>query len=156
MSGTLRLAFAVGAIAVSFLAPAALRAQASPSAAPVAAAADSLAYPRQFVNWVLSTQGDSAFAHAGPMLRESMNSAEAINAMAGRIAVRFGEVQGTNAEVQFDEGPLKVYIVAMRFSQAPEPGAWVVAYSPSTKVVERASFGPLSNVKSRYPQAKLP
>jgi hypothetical protein len=44
----------------------------------------------------------------------------------------------------------------MRFSQAPEAGAWVVAYTPSTRVVERASFGPLSRVKSHYPQAKLP
>lgn len=155
MSGTLRLVIAAGALVWLPLAPAALRAQASPATAP-GAAADSLAYPRQFVGWVLSTQGDSAFAHAGPALRESMKSAEAINAMAGRIAARFGEAQGTDAEVQFDEGPLKVYIVAMRFSQAPEPGAWVVVYSPSTKVVERASFGSLSNVKQRYPQAKLP
>ena len=44
----------------------------------------------------------------------------------------------------------------VRFDKAPEPGAWVVAYSPSTKVVERSSFGPLSRVKERYPQAKLP
>jgi hypothetical protein len=154
MSGTLRLALA-GALVSSLLAPAALRAQAAPAAAP-SAAADSLAYPRQFVSWVLTTQGDSAFAHAGQMLRESMKSGDAINAMAGRIAVRFGDVKATEAEVQFDEGPLKVYIVAMRFSQAPEPGAWVVAYSPVTKIVERASFGPLSNVKQRYPMAKLP
>ena len=155
MSGTLRPLVAAGAFAALLLAPATLRAQAPAAAAP-AAAADSLAYPRQFVNWVLTTQGDSAFAHAGPMLRESMKSAEAINAMAGRIAARFGDAQGTEAEVQFDEGPLKVYIVAMRYAQAPEPGAWVVVYSPSTKVVERASFGPLSRVKTNYPQAKLP
>jgi hypothetical protein len=32
----------------------------------------------------------------------------------------------------------------------------VVVYSPDTKVIERASFGSLANVKSRYPQAKLP
>jgi hypothetical protein len=32
----------------------------------------------------------------------------------------------------------------------------VVVYSPETKVVERASFGALANVKTRYPQAKLP
>jgi hypothetical protein len=155
MSRTVRPLVAAGAFAALLLAPAALHAQASPTAA-AATAADSLAYPRQFVQWVLTTQGDSAFAHSGPTLRESMKSAEAINSMAGRIATRFGEVQGTEAEVQFDEGPLKVYIVAMRFAQAPEPGAWVVVYSPSTKIVERASFGPLSNVKQRYPQAKLP
>jgi hypothetical protein len=155
MSGTLRLVLATGAFASLPLAPATVRAQA-PAPAPLAVAADSLAYPRQFVSWVFSTQGDSAFAHAGPALRESMKSPDAINAMAGRIAVRFGEAQGTDAEVQFDEGPLKVYIAVMRFSQAPQPGAWVVAYSPSTKVVERASFGSLSSVKSRYPQAKLP
>ena len=58
--------------------------------------------------------------------------------------------------MQFDEGALKVYIAAMRFAQAPEPGAWVVVYAPGTKVVERASFSSLANVKSRYPQAKLP
>ena len=44
----------------------------------------------------------------------------------------------------------------MQFAQGPEPGAWVVAYSPSTKVAERASFTSLTNVKNRYPQAKLP
>jgi hypothetical protein len=32
----------------------------------------------------------------------------------------------------------------------------MVAYSPSTKVVERASFSALSNVTGRDPQAKLP
>jgi hypothetical protein len=154
MSGLLRLAIAAGAFAALPLTPATLRAQATPAAAP-SVAADSLAYPRQFVKWVFSTQGDSAFAHAGPSLRASMKSAESINQMAGRIAVRFGETTGTDNEVQFDEGELKVYIAVMRFSQALEPGAWVVVYSPSTKVVERASFGPLSRVKSNYPQAKL-
>ena len=151
MSGTLRRLAAAGALAALPLAPAAVRAQ-----APVGAAADSLGYPRQFVKWVMSTQGDSAFAHAGPALRENMKSAEGVNAMASRIATRFGDAQGTDAEVQFDEGPLKVYIVSMRFAQAPEPAAWVVVYSPATKVVERASFGPLSSVKGRYPMAKLP
>ena len=79
-----------------------------------------------------------------------------VNAMAGRIMARFGEAKGTDAEVQFDEGALKVYIAVMRFDKAPEPGAWVVAYSPSTKIVERSSFSPLSRVKEHYPQAKLP
>jgi hypothetical protein len=155
MSGTLRLLLAAGVFASFPLAPAAVRAQASPATAQ-GVAADSLAYPRQFVKWVFSTQGDSAFAHAGPALRESMKSPESINAMAGRIAARFGEVMGTDTEVQFDDGALKVYIAVMRFTLAPEPAAWVVAYSPSTKVIERASFGPLSSAKNRYPQAKLP
>jgi hypothetical protein len=157
MFRTPRFVLAAGAFAALTLAPATARAQASATAsAAVGAAADSLAYPRQFVSWVFTAHGDSAFAHAGPMLRESMKSAEGVNAMAGRIAARFGEAKGTDAEVQFDEGPLKVYIAVMRFEQAPEPGAWVVVYSPATTVVERASFGPLSNVKTRYPQAKLP
>jgi hypothetical protein len=155
MSGSLRLAVVTGAIVSLLLAPAALRAQATPATAQTAAA-DSLAYPRQFVKWVFTTQGDSAFAHAGPELREGMKSADGVNALAGRILSRFGEAQGTDAEVQFDEGALKVYIVVMRFSLAPQPGAWVIAYSPSTKVVERASFSPLANVKKNYPQAKLP
>jgi hypothetical protein len=85
-----------------------------------------------------------------------MKSAEEVNAMASRISTRFGEAQGTDAEAQFDEGALKVYIVVMRFAQAPEPAAWVVAYVPGTKVVERAAFTSLTNVKTRYPQAKLP
>jgi hypothetical protein len=158
MSRALRLAVAAGLLAASPLAPATLRAQASPAAAPAAqdAAGDSLAFPRQFVKWVFASQGDSAFAHAGPQLRESMRSAEAVSEMAPRLQARFGDVQATDAEVQFDEGPLKVYIVVMRFSSAPEPGAWVVAYAPDTKVVERASFTSLTNVKNRYPQAKLP
>ena len=154
MFRALRVVLAAGAVAASSLVPGALRAQTS--AATTSAASDSLAYPRQFVNWVFSAQGDSAFAHAGPALRESMKSPDAINGMAGRIAARFGEAKGTDAEVQYDEGPLKVYIAVMRFAQAPEPGAWVVVYSPSTKVVERSSFGPLSSVKKRYPDAKLP
>ncbi|MDF1503915.1 hypothetical protein [Roseisolibacter sp. H3M3-2] len=147
-----RAVVAARAAALLALAPAALREE----AAAAALAADSLAFPRQFVQWVLTSQGDSAFAHAGPQLRESMKSAQGVNDMAGRVAARFGAVQGTDAEVQFDEGPLKVYITALRFATAPEPGAWVVVYSPATRVVERASFGPLSNIRQRYPQAKLP
>ena len=161
MAGTLRLALAAGALAALPLAPAAVRAQAAPAAASTIAVSkdavvDSLAFPRQFVNWIFTTKGDSAFAHAGPQLRASMQSAEAVNEMSGRVATRFGEMQGTDAEVQFAEGELKVYIAVMRFALAPEPAAWVVAYSPTTKVVERSSFGPLSSVKSRYPNAKLP
>jgi hypothetical protein len=154
MTKTLRLVAAAGTFAVLALAPATVRAQSSSAAQ--STGADSLAFPRQFVKWVFNTQGDSAFAHAGPALRESMKSPESVNEMAGRIATRFGEVQGTDAEVQFDEGPLKVYIVVMRLAQAPTPGAWTVVYSPSTKVVERSSFSPLASVKSHYPQAKLP
>jgi hypothetical protein len=153
MSGIIRLMLAAGAIAVLPIAPAALHAQ-SPAAP--SATADSLAYPRQFVKWVFTSRGDSAFAHAGEKLRESMKSAESVNEMAGRIAARFGEVQGTDAEVQFAEGDMKVYIAVLRLAQAPEPGAWTVVYSPTTKVVERASFSPLSRVKEHYPQAKLP
>ena len=134
-------------------APAALHAQSAPAAP---AAADSLAFPRQFVKWVFEAQGDSAYAHAGTELRTSMQSAEAVSGMAARMRARFGERQGTDAEVQFDEGALKVYLVVMRFAQAPEPGGWIVAYSPTTKMVERAAFLPLSAMKSRYPQAKLP
>jgi hypothetical protein len=155
MSGSLRIVLATAALAALPLAPAALRAQA-PAPAAQGATVDSLAFPRQFVKWVFGAQGDSAFAHAGPVLRESMGSADAVNGMAGRVIARFGELQGTDAEVQFDDGELKIYIVAMRFAQAPERGAWAVAYSPRTQVVERASFGPLSRVKELYPQAKLP
>lgn len=154
MPGTLRVLVA-SAFAALFLAPAALRAQASRATAE-GAAADSLAFPRQFVKWVFAKQGDSAYAHAGPQLRESMKSAEGVNEMASRIATRFGELKSTDAEVQFDDGALKVYIAVMTFAQAPEQAAWVVGYSPSTKVVERAGFSSLTNVKSRYPQAKLP
>jgi hypothetical protein len=155
MPRILHLALAAGALSSLALAPAALRAQASPTPA-AGSATDSLAYPRQFVKWVFAGQGDSVFAHAAPSLQQSMRSAAEVSAMPTRILTRFGENKGTTAEVQFDEGPLKVYIVAMTFALAPEPAAWVVAYSPSTKVIERASFGPLSNVKAKYPQAKLP
>lgn len=156
MSRAIRLALAAAALSLAVV-PRALEAQAPPaSSAAAAAAPDSLAFPRQFVKWVFDSQGDSAFAHAGPELRQSMQSAAAVNGMALRIQTRFGEMQGTQAEVQFDDGPLKVYIVALSFSQAPEPGAWVVAYAPATQVVERAAFTSLSNVKTRYPQAKLP
>lgn len=155
MSRTLRVVLAAGAVAALSLAPAALEAQAS-TPATRSAAADSLAFPRQFVKWVFAAQGDSAWAHAGPELRQNMQSAEQVNAMASRIQTRFGERQGSDTEVQFDEGELKVYIAVMNFAQAPEPAAWVVVYSPKTKVVERAGFNSLTNVKARYPQAKLP
>ena len=45
---------------------------------------------------------------------------------------------------------------SMRFAQVPEPGAWLVVYSPLTRMVERANFTSLANIKSKYPQAKLP
>jgi hypothetical protein len=154
MSRLLRIALAAG-VFVAALAPASLHAQAAVAAVP-SAAPDSIAFPRQFVDWVFSNRGDSAFAHAGPRLRESMKSADGVNAMAGRVFGRFGAMEGTDAEAQFDEDALKVYIAVLRFPSAPEPGAFVVAYSPATKVVERASFGPLSTVKTKYPQAKLP
>jgi hypothetical protein len=32
----------------------------------------------------------------------------------------------------------------------------VVAYAPGTTIAERAGFSPLSTVRNRYPQAKLP
>ena len=155
MSKTLRFVLTTGALAACTLAPAALHAQAAPRAAR-GAAADSLAFPRQFVKWVLSSQGDSAFAHAGPELQQRMQSAAGINEMAARIKERFGDHPGTDAEVQFDDGVQKVYIAVLRYPQAPEPAAWVVAYVPGTRIVERAGFAPLSSVKSRYPQAKLP
>jgi hypothetical protein len=159
MSRAIRLALAAATLSVAF-APRALQAQAAQgapaSAASAAPAADSLAFPRQFVKWVFTSQGDSAFAHAGPSLREGMKSAAQVNEMATRIQTRFGDRQGTDVEVQFAEDSLKVYIVVMHFDQAPEPGAWVVAYSPATQVVQRASFGSLTSVKARYPQAKLP
>lgn len=139
-----------GVFAAFFAGPEVLGAQASK------AATDSMAFPRQFVKWVYSSQGDSAFAHAAPSLREDMKSGEEVNAMATRMQTRFGELQKTDAEVQFDDGELKIYIAALTFSQAPEQAAWVVGYDPGTKVVHRASFTSLSNVKRRYPQAKLP
>ena len=149
----------LGALAALPLAPAALHAQASrpvAKAPATGAGADSLAFPRQFVKWVLASQGDSAFAHAGSQLQQTMGSADGVNQMATRIKTRFGELQGTEAETQFADGALKVYIAAMRFPQAPELAAWVVAYDPATKMVERAGFSPLSRVKAQYPQAKLP
>ena len=149
MSGALRLVLAAGAFAVLPLAPAAAQGAAQ-------GAADSLAFPRQFVKWAMTGQGDSVFAHAAPGLRETMGSAEAVGGMASRIRTRFGESQGTDAEVQFDDGALKVYIVVLRLPQAPEPAAWVVGYTPGTNTVERAGLSPLSSVKGRYPQAKLP
>jgi hypothetical protein len=154
MSQTFRLALVAGAFAAQSFAPVALRAQAAPAAQ--SAAPDSIAFPRQFVNWVFTSQGDSAFAHAAPLLRERMKSAAGVNEMAAQVLVRFGESKGTEAEIKFDEEALKVYIVVMRFSLAPEPGAFDVVSSPSTKVVERSSFSSLTNIKSRYPQAKLP
>ena len=149
MSRSLRFAV-VAALASASFAPVSLHAQAS------AAPADSLAFPRQFVKWIFAGQGDSVFTHAGPELQASMKSAAEVSAMPVRIKSRFGALQGTDAEVQFDEGPLKVYIAVMRLETAPEPAAWVVVYSPATKMVERSQFSSLTSVKGRYPAAKLP
>ena len=148
---SIRSALLVTACATLLATPHALRAQAAP-ATPV----DSLAFPRQFVKWVFIMQGDSAFAHAGTLLREGMKNPDGVSALALRIAGRFGELQSTDAEVQFDEGDLKVYIAAMHFTKAPDAAGWLVAYSPKTGIVERANFTSLATFKSRYPQAKLP
>ncbi|MEO8624477.1 MAG: hypothetical protein ABI625_25575 [bacterium] len=150
MPKNLRIALAAIVLAALASSPTVVSAQSN------ATAPDSIAFPRQYVKWVLSSQGDSAWSHAGTQLREGMKSADGVNQMAMRVASRFGEPKSTNAEVQFDEGALKVYIAVMSFSLDAQPGAWVVAYSPSTKVVERASFGPLARIKASYPQAKLP
>jgi hypothetical protein len=154
MSASIRLAVAAGAIATLTLAPAALHAQAAAAARP--ATTDSLAFPRQFVKWALTGQGDSAYAHAAPKLQTAMKSPQDVNAMALQIASRFGDAQGNDAEIQFDEADHKVYIVVTRYSQAPEPGAFLVAYSPTTHVVDGAVFTSLTNMKNRFPQAKLP
>jgi hypothetical protein len=45
-------------------------------------------------------------------------------------------------------GTLRLVLAAGAFAALP--------LAPGTKVVERASFGPSSNVKKRYPQVKLP
>ena len=63
------LAFAA-LIAGSAVAPSTLGAQAAP-----AAAADSMAFPRQAVKWFQSSQADSLFALAGEQLMSSMKSA---------------------------------------------------------------------------------
>ena len=117
---------------------------------------ESLAFPRLFVSWVFSGRGDSAYAHAGPQLRDAMKSAQGVNTMASNILGRFGAMDGTAAETSFDEGDLKVYIAVLKFPDAPEPGGFVVAWSPTTLVVERAAFTALSRLKARYPLAKLP
>jgi len=154
MSTSLRLALAAGAFAAVSFAPVALRAQA-PSAAPTSAA-DSLAFPRQFVKWALSGQGDSAYVHSAPKLQEAMKSPQNVNAMGLQISSQFGEPQGTDAEVQFEEAGHKVYIVVTRYSKAPEPGAFLVNYAPGSRVADGAIFTSLSNIKSHYPQVKLP
>jgi len=91
MIASVRRLLTAGAFAALTFAPAALRAQAT--------APDSLAFPRQFVKWVFTTQGDSAFAHAGPELRGGMKSAQGVNDMSARIALRFGEMKGTDDNV---------------------------------------------------------
>ena len=47
-------------------------------------------------------------------------------------------------------------IMATVTLRSSRPGPWMVTYSPSTKVVERAGFTSLTNAKTRYPQAQLP
>jgi hypothetical protein len=153
MSTSRRLALAVGAFAAASFAPVALRAQA---AAGPNAATDSLAFPRQFVKWALSGQGDSVFVHSAPRLQEAMKSPQNVNAMGLQITSKFGEPQGTAAELQFEESGHKVYIVVTRYSQAPEPGAFLVNYAPGTRVADGALFTSLSNIKTHYPQLKLP
>jgi len=148
MSRSTRLALAAAAYAAVSLIPASAHAQSAPS--------DSMAFPRKFVNWIMSAEGDSAWAHAAPALREGMKSAADVKAMPSRLATRFGAPEGTDAEVQFEDGALKVYIVVMRYSMAPSAAAWVVAYNPATQIVERSSFSAAANVKRQYPQAKLP
>src|SRR4051812_14654708 len=90
MSRIIRLGLVAGVFAALSLSPASVRAQSAP------AASDSLAFPRQFVKWIMSAQGDSAFAHAAPTLREAMKSAEDVKNMQARLAMRFGAEQGTD------------------------------------------------------------
>ena len=105
----------------------------------VAAGADSLAFPRQFVKWVFSTQGDSAYAHAGAELRESMKSPAAINEMAGRIAMRFGERRMHATEdfragfpVRLDHGAAAISEHGSRHQRIVPADAWLAANAESS------------------------
>lgn len=145
------VAFAVVA-AASALAPSSAVAQ----SAPAAPAADSLAFPRQALKWFQAAQADSLFAHAGEQLKASLQSpANAAESMS-RMAVRFGELKSTDAEVQFDDQGSKVFIAVSTYATAPEQVAVVVRYTPGKPVIDGFSISPLSRVKTRFPNAKLP
>lgn len=147
MSRCLRpLALAVLLVA----APAAAHAQAA------AAPADSMAFPRQVLKWFTTAQADSIYSHAGEQLKASMQSSATVAAMMGRMAGQLGEYKSTDAEVQFEKDGTRLYIAAMTFSQAPEPGAVVIRYVPGTPVIQGMTISPLSRVKERFPEAKLP
>ena len=144
------LAFAA-LIAGSAVAPSTLGAQAAP-----AAAADSMAFPRQAVKWFQSSQADSLFALAGEQLKSSMQSADNTREMMTRMSGRFGEHKSTDAEVQFDDQGTKVFIAVSTYATAPEPVAMIVRYTPGKNVIEGFSITPLSRAKERFPTAKLP
>lgn len=132
-------------------APAAVQAQVA-SAAP----ADSMAFPRQVVKWFTTAQADSLYNHAGEQLKASMQSSAQVTAMMGRMASQLGEYKSVDAEAQFEQNGTRVYIAAASFTTAPEPAAIVVRYQPGTPVIQGMTIQPLSRVKERFPEAKLP
>jgi hypothetical protein len=136
--------------AAAMIAPSSAAAQATP------AAADSMALPRQAVKWFQTAQADSLFSHAGEQLKASMQSAANTTEMMSRMATRFGELKSTDAEVQFDDQGSKVFIVVSTYATAPEQVAMVVRYTPGKTVIDGFGISPLSRVKEKYPNAKLP
>jgi hypothetical protein len=146
----------LAAVAFATLAAAAVLAPSSAGAQAAPAATDSMAFPRQAVKWFQTAQADSLFSHAGDQLKASMQSAANTTDMMSRMATRFGEFKSTDAEVQFDDQGSKVFIAVSTYATAPEQVAMVVRYTPGKSVIDGFSIQPLSRVKERFPNAKLP
>jgi hypothetical protein len=146
----------LAAVAFATLAAAAVLAPSSAGAQAAPAATDSMAFPRQAVKWFQTAQADSLFSHAGDQLKASMQSAANTTDMMSRMATRFGELKSTDAEVQFDDQGSKVFIAVSTYATAPEQVAMVVRYTPGKSVIDGFSIQPLSRVKERFPNAKLP
>ena len=148
--------FAPAALALAALAAAGTLAPSSLGAQTAAAAADSMAFPRQVFAWFRTSQADSLFAHAAEPMKARMQSPANVTAMMGQLAAQIGAYKATEGEYQFEKDGKKVYIAVARHESAPELAAHVIQYAPGATMFERFGAMPLSRAKGMFPEAKLP
>lgn len=130
--------------------------QAQDAPVPMESAADSLAFPRQVLNWLFLSEADSLWAHASENMREQMGSPDQVEEASVQIAVNLGEETEVLSEQVLTQGERLVYLRGTRYAQVPEPLFWVVVFTPADAEVHALFPAPRAAIEQQFPEAVLP
>ncbi len=145
-----------GSIAIGVTVPAALYSQSASAPAPAAAAFDSLAFPRQVLNWLYLSEADSLWAHSSEAMREQMGTVDHIEEAAIQIAANLGEETEVLGEQLLTRGDRVIYLRGTRHAQMPEPLYWVVIFTPADGQIHALFPAPRATIEEQFPGAELP